>query len=71
MRKGVLHAGQAADEGRVRVAGQGRLDALAGRAEPFPGGQRPGGDVADQVGGHGLAGRADLLGPGGCQGGIG
>jgi len=61
-RQGGPHAGQAADEGRVRVAGQSLFDLPAGRGEPFFGLQGLGGRVADQPGGHSLAGHADLLG---------
>ena len=55
------HAGQAADEGGVRVAGEQRLELAVERGEPGAGRQRLDGEFPDQTGGHALARHGDVL----------
>ena len=60
------HAGQAADEGRVRVAIEQRLQLAVELGEAGAAGERLGGKLADQAGGHALGRDGDgLLGGGG------
>ena len=54
------HAGQAADEGGVRVAGEQRLELAVERGEPGAGRQRLGGELLDEARGHALAGTATV-----------
>lgn len=61
------HPWQAGDEGRVRVAFERLGDALVDALEPVLAGQCLAGEVADDVGGDGLAGHGDLLGVRGGQ----
>ena len=60
------HAGQAADEGRIRVAVEQRRQLAVELDEPRAGGERLGGKLADQVDRHALGRDGDgLLGGGG------
>src|SRR3546814_6362669 len=68
--EGGPHAGQAADEGRVRVPVKGPLDAPVDVVQLVAGGQHLAGQVTDKVRGDGFAGDTDRLGVRGGQRGI-
>jgi hypothetical protein len=56
------HAGQAADEGRVRVPLEHLSDVFVDQCELVAGGEHLAGQAPDQLGGDLLAGHGDLLG---------
>src|SRR6266851_4982715 len=64
------HAGQAADEGRIRVAGKARLDLGIQCAELFLGAKGFARKVLDDAGGEGFARQADRLALGTAASGI-
>src|SRR5690606_12369921 len=62
------HAGQALDEGRIRVAGEPLLEFAVDLAETRAGSKRFLSELADERGSHGLPGNDDGLGAGACEG---
>ena len=69
--QGGPHAGQAADEGRVRVAVEQLAEVGVQPGDPLAAGKRLLGQLADQAGGQPLGGAGHLLGAGGGKGPIG